>query len=199
MHLRRAAFIALALLAAQFGPPPQQGQAAAPDPFANAPAPGQAAAPDPFSAPPTPGQPPLGVFGPAQPQQQPPPCVQEFMKLRGVTEQKAKAIQAASKRKPSPKEACGLFNVFSAAEAKLVKYAVDNKTTCNIPADIIDQMKKGHAKTENLRTKICEAAAAPPRPRGPSLSDTLTAPVPDANNIRTGKGTFDTLTGSPVK
>jgi hypothetical protein len=42
------------------------------------------------------------------------------------------------------------------------------------------------------------AEAPPPRPAGPSLSDALTSPVPDANNIKTGRGTFDTLTGSPI-
>jgi hypothetical protein len=30
------------------------------------------------------------------------------------------------------------------------------------------------------------------------LSDALSSPVPDSNNIKTGRGTFDTLTGSPL-
>ena len=45
-------------------------------------------------------------------------------------------------------------------------------------------------------------AAPPPRRRarrGPSLSDVLGgSAVPDANNIKTGRGTFDTLTGTPL-
>ena len=60
------------------------------------------------------------------------------------------------------------------------------------------QLKKGHAKTADIRTKVCQAAAAPPQPAAPSLSDALTAPVPDSNNIKTGRGTFDTLTGTPL-
>ena len=137
---------------------------------------------------------------PAQPQQQQgPPCVADFGKLRADAEVKAKAIQAASKRKAGPPEACQLFNTFSAAEARMVKYAETNASWCGIPPEVVAQIKKSHAHTEDLRTKICQAAAQPPRPRGPTLSDTLTAPVTDANTIRTGRGgTFDTLTGSPL-
>lgn len=132
-------------------------------------------------------------------QQQEPPCIADFGRLRADAETKAKAIQAASQRKATPAEACQLFNVFSAAEEKMVKYAVTNATWCGIPAQVIDGMKKSHVHTNDLRIKICKVAASPPRPAGPTLSDALTAPVTDANTVRTGRGgTFDTLTGSPL-
>jgi hypothetical protein len=41
-------------------------------------------------------------------------------------------------------------------------------------------------------------AAQPQRPAGPSLSDALGGPIPDSSNIKTGRGTFDTLTGTPL-
>ena len=133
-------------------------------------------------------------FVPPQPQQEPPPCIQEFMKLRADAEKKAHAIRTASEKKVAPKEACGLFNVFSAAEAKMVKYAGDKGVWCGIPNEIVAQLKASHVKTEEIRAKVCEAANAP-RPRAPTLSDSLVAPVPDAGNIKPGKGTYDTLTG----
>jgi hypothetical protein len=132
-----------------------------------------------------------------QPQQMP-PCVQEFMKLRTDAEHKALAIKTANEHKATAQEACRLFKIFSAAEAKLIKYATDNNVWCGIPPEAMAQMKQGHAHTEEIRTKVCQIAAAPPRPAGPSLSDALSAPVPDANNIKTGRGTYDTLTGSPL-
>ena len=144
------------------------------------------------------------VAGPAAAQmpaaggQQAPPCFAEFAKLREATEKRAMAIRDASQRKANPKEACGLFNAFAAAEAKMIKYAVDNQVWCGIPAQIIDSMKKGQAHTAAIRTKVCRAAAAPARPAAPTLSDALTTPVPNSNNIKTGRGTFDTLTGSPL-
>lgn len=145
------------------------------------------------------------VAGPAAAQmppaaggQQAPPCIEEFGKLREATEKRAMAIRDASARKADPKEACGLFNAFAAAETKMIKYAVDNQVWCGIPAQIIDGMKKGQTRTADIRTKVCRAAQAPARPAAPTLSDALTAPVPDSNNIKTGRGTFDTLTGSPL-
>jgi hypothetical protein len=134
---------------------------------------------------------------PQQPPQEP-PCVQAFGKLRDATQQKALAIRQASQRKASPKEACHLFTAFTAAEEKMLKYAVDNAAWCGIPPQVIDNIKKGHAQSNEMRIKICRVAAAPPRPAGPSLSDALGGPIPDANNIKTGRGTFDTLTGSPL-
>ena len=137
-------------------------------------------------------------FGPTAPQQQEPPCVKDFGKLREDTEKKAVAIRAASERKASPREACQLFNAFVAAQSKMLKYATENAAWCGIPDQVTASLKEGIAKTSEIRTKVCQAAAAPPRPAGPSLSDALSGPVPDSNNIKTGRGTFDTLTGSPL-
>jgi hypothetical protein len=132
-----------------------------------------------------------------QPQQEP-PCFTNFAKLRDDAQKKAQAIQQASQRKATPVEACRLFNTFFAAEAKMIKYAQDNQAACSIPPEIIKNLNQGHARTADIRTKVCQAAAQPPRPAGPSLSDALTTPVPNSNNIKTGRGTFDTLTGSPL-
>lgn len=134
-----------------------------------------------------------------QPPQQQQKCVEEFAKLRTEAQKKAGAIEAASKRHATPKEACGLFNTFSAAEVKMIKYVATNATGCGIPSQILDNLKKGHEKTTEIRTKVCQAAAQPARAAAPSLSDALgSSSIPDANNIKTGRGTFDTLTGTPL-
>jgi hypothetical protein len=137
-------------------------------------------------------------FQPPQQQPQESPCIQEFMKLRDDTEKKGKAIQAAGERKAPPQVACGLFNAFVAAETKMIKYATDNSVWCGIPPQVLQQLKQGHVKATEIRTKVCQAAAAPPRPAGPSLSDALNAPITNSDNIKTGRGTFDTLTGTPL-
>src|ERR1700758_3403641 len=87
---------------------------------------------------------------PPQDQQQAPPCVQEFIKLRSDTEKKAIAIRNASARKASPKEACGLFNTYSAAEEKMLKYATDNTVWCGIPQQVVDQIKASHVRTAEI-------------------------------------------------
>lgn len=140
----------------------------------------------------------LAQFPPAPQQQQQPPCFADFSKLRLDTENKAKAIQEASKRHASPKEACHLFTVFQAAQNKMLKYVNENGTWCGIPPQVSEQIKASITQAGTIRTKLCKMAEAPPRPAGPSLSDALTSPVPNADNIKTGRGTFDTLTGSPI-
>jgi hypothetical protein len=131
-------------------------------------------------------------------QQQQPPCFNEFMPLRNDAEKHGKAIEAASKRKAPREQVCVLFKRFAAAEEKYVKYAETNATWCGIPAEAVKQMKANHTQTLKIRQRVC-AVAAPAKPRGPSLSDALgTTRVPDASSTRTGRGTFDTLTGHPL-
>ncbi len=130
--------------------------------------------------------------------QQEPPCIKEFGKLRDDAAKKASAIQAASARHAEPREACQLFNSFSAAESKMIKYAADNSVWCGIPPQVIQNLKQAHVRTTEIRTKVCQVAAAPPRPSAPSLSDALNAPIINSNDIKTGRGTYDTLTGTPL-
>ncbi len=130
--------------------------------------------------------------------QQGPPCAAEFGKLRDDAAGKAAAIRTASSRHATPREACQLFTVFSAAEAKMLKYATDNSVWCGIPPQVVAALKQQHAKTGEIRSRVCQVAAAPPAPAAPTLSDALGAPVIDSNNIKTGRGTFDTLTGTPL-
>ena len=192
MNLRRAASIAACMFAVTAGPTAAQ-----------APWPQQQQQQQQPAAAPWPGQPQQQLQQPAaspwaaQPQQ-PPPCVQEFGKLRDDAQKRANAIRVASERKATPKEACALFNAFSAAEVKMIKFATDQAVTCGIPPDVLTNMKKGHARTSEIRSKVCQAAARPQGPAGPSLSDALNTPVADSKNIRSGGGTFDTLSGTPL-
>ena len=92
-----------------------------------------------------------------------------------------------------------MFNAFVAAQSKMLKYVTDNAAWCGIPNQVTASIKEGIAKTSEVRTRVCQAAAAPARPTAPSLSDALSGPVPDPNNVKTGRGTFDTLTGNPLE
>ncbi len=132
-------------------------------------------------------------------QQQEPPCFKDFVKLRTEAEKKRGAIEQAGKKKVGPAVACRLFNEYSASEVKLIKFVSANADKCGMPKDLLENLNKGHAQTTQIRTRVCEIAAAPPKPAGPTLSDALSAPVPDSSNVKRGHGTFDTLSGSPLK
>jgi hypothetical protein len=145
-----------------------------------------------------------GGFGAPQQQAGPPPdaakCQSEFVALRNDAEAKAKAIQTAGKRKAPPSEACKLIGTFSQAELKMIKYVEGNAKRCGIPPDAAVQMRKGHARTEQLETKVCTIAErGPPQggPAGPSLSEALgSGSIPEAQKTRRGGSTFDTLSGN---
>jgi hypothetical protein len=128
-------------------------------------------------------------------------CGGEFLPLRADAEKKAAAIKAAAATKKQP-VVCAAFKNFAAAEAKVVKYVEEHGTECRVPPDALKMMKANHAKTLEVRTKVCDTAAAP-APRAPSLSDALgtsrvpTAPVDNAVGKRSGS-TFDTLTGNSL-
>ncbi len=146
---------------------------------------------------PTAAGPAMAQFQP-QPAPQEPPCIKDFSKLRDDTNKIAKELAAAQKRKAPLPEACKLLTAFAASQAKLLNYAKANQVWCGIPPQLIQQISLGHDNVSKARTKICAMAAQPPRPAGPSLSDALGAPIPDSSNIRTGRGTYDTLTGTPL-
>jgi len=205
--LAGSAAIAGAAVAQSAWPAPPQAQQQAPAGAWPAPSTSQPAAsgawPAPQAAPaaPAPQQsfiPPSAGFGAPQ-QQQEPPCLKDFVALRDEAGKKRSAIEQASKKKVPPAVACRLFTDYAASEVKLIKFVTANTDKCGMPKELLDTLNKGHAQTSQIRTRVCEVAAAgPPKPAGPRLSDVLSAPVPDSSNVKTGRGTFDTLSGSPL-
>jgi len=153
---------------------------------------------------PTVAGPALAQFQPPPPQAPPvqqggePPCMKDFSKLRDDAEKHAVAVMNAQKTKVPLPEACKLLTAFAVSQEKFLDYAKKNEVWCGIPAQLIKQITLGHANVVKARTSVCKMAAQPQRPAGPSLSDALGGPIPDSSNIKTGRGTFDTLTGTPL-
>ena len=199
-------------------PAPLPGQAASPFPPVNGAAPGNASPFPPVngapaaslgqpSAFPSSGAAPLTGGSVAAPMGAPPPqqgsgpseaCMKGFVPLREEAEKRGKLIKAASERKAQPEEACKLIESYSSAELKMMEYVKVNATKCQIPPQISEQMKKGHAGTEAMLKKVCSVAQAPRGPAGPSLSEVLgsSAVLPEATATKKGGSTFDTLNGN---
>jgi hypothetical protein len=171
MNLRRALFIAAFALVTAAGPAWAQMQ---PKP---APA-------SPFDQPPQ--------------QQGEPPCMKDFGRLRDDAEKHAAAVMAAQKNKVPLPQACKLLTAFAASQERMLAFAKKNEVWCGIPPELVQRISAGHDNVVKARGKICQMAAQPQRPAGPSLSDALGGPIPDSSNIKPGRGTFDTLTGTPL-
>src|SRR5262245_48083738 len=173
-----------------------------------APPPGTGPAPA-TGAPGARGAPPPGArAAPQAGPEQEPPCFKEFVALRQEAQKKANLINAAKDRKPPPtrEEMCQVVKNFAAAEEKVIKFVVTNQESCGIPGEAITQMKAGAANTTKFRTAVCTggggpgpAAKAAPPP-GPKLSDELgIRGIAGPTESSSGRGTFDTLTGSPLQ
>jgi len=128
-----------------------------------------------------------------------PPCLQKFLPMRAEAEKRAGVLQAGISKKKPPPELCQLFRGFSEAEERVVSYAVANQAGCGIPADAVAQMKKNHAKTVDVRDRVCAVAQQPARPAGPNLGEALGfGSLPTAETTRAGTGTLDSLSGNPL-
>jgi hypothetical protein len=130
-----------------------------------------------------------------------PPQCNDFVPLRQGTEDAGKAIKAASDRKAPAAEACQLLSRYVTAEGKLLKFMVDNEVWCGVPAQALATVRSSHAKSQDMRQKVCQAAkaGAAPRPKLPSLGDALgSSNVATPSNTQTGRGTLDSLTGNPL-
>jgi hypothetical protein len=124
------------------------------------------------------------------------PCG-DFAKLTAEAQKRSNLVSAAMKAKADRKELCTLMTNFVAAETSVVKFLETNKVWCGVPDEAITASKTNHEKSMKFRTMACSEEG--PRPKAPSLSDAIKAPSVDtAKNTKTGRGTFDTLTGNPL-
>jgi hypothetical protein len=137
-----------------------------------------------------------------QQQQQQHPCQAEFNSIRDELQARGKALQDAGKRKASPKELCARVTSYSASENKMLGFFAKKASECGIPPEAAAGLKKSQAKTAELRTKICNAAAnpgPPPAPPSAGLSGALgqnTGVIPETPS---GGGIFDTLSGNVLQ
>ncbi len=150
--------------------------------------------------PPPPPMMPGGSAGvaPSSPPAGPPGGVQcnDFVNLTTEAKKRSDLVGAAVKNKAERKELCTLMTNFVTAESKVMKFLEDNKKWCGVPDQIIAASRAGHEKALKFRTAACEEG---PHPKTPTLSDAIKAPTVDsAKNTKTGRGTFDTLTGNPL-
>jgi hypothetical protein len=54
--------------------------------------------------------------------------------------------------------AFAIVQAYFAAEGKWLQFAEASISTCGIPAQVVDQLKQVHGRTEQAREKICSAA-----------------------------------------
>jgi hypothetical protein len=135
------------------------------------------------------------------PQQQLPPCFNEFAPLRAEAEKRMNTLKAAMEKKVTREEACVLFKSFTAAESKVVKFVTTNAQACGIPPEAATQLKANHSRTVKTQNQVCNGGgiAGVQKPSGPGLSEALgttRAPGGALDPLAPQSGTMNTLTGN---
>jgi hypothetical protein len=152
------------------------------------------------------GAPPMmapGMMGPGG-GGRPPPCLEEFTKLRGEVEKRGAAAKVASDKHVAREEFCKAVTALWAASNKWAKFTVAKASSCGIPSEAVTQIKAQDEHLGKLKEQVCNTAAAAPGAGGPpSLSEALGTdklPLDDSEKaaIKRG-GVLDSLTGTPIR
>lgn len=125
-------------------------------------------------------------------------CQGQVSSLMAERDKAGKALQAANKRKADIKTACGLLRNYVSIESKMLKFLQGAKVQCGVPDNILKQLTDSHAKSSQMSTKVCQAAAngggAQPPPSA-GLSEALGVNI-GGNPGDKPSAVFDTLHGN---
>ena len=89
------------------------------------------------------------------------PC-QELLRLRNAATEAWKQAMRA----PQP-DRCGLLHHAAVAAEATLKYADDNRESCNISVSLLNQVEKYHREAAQARDNVC--AGRPLRPYPPDI------------------------------
>ena len=123
-----------------------------------------------------------------------------FQGLSTEAQKRGDVVSAALKNKTDRKELCGAYHVIRRRRTKVVKFLDDNKTWCGVPDQVVAASRANHEKSVKFRHGACSGADAPNPKRAVAerRHQGADAGVDTGKNTKTGRGTFDTLTGNPL-
>lgn len=136
-------------------------------------------------------------------------CQTSVNTLREDLESRVAVLQTAGKKKAGPSELCPLIRNYVTAQQKFFNYLSTNKTKCQVPDEVVTNLKKSTGQSASMRDKICKAAqmqesggggASGPPPQGAvSAGLGLSSGLPSSNLHTRPGGVFDTLGGSALR
>ena len=83
----------------------------------------------------------------------------QFQERRQTQIEALNKIVAAGKGKVDPMTSCPRLRSLVSIEGEMRAWMMKQKSWCNIPDDVIENMKAGTAKTSQIAERACEAAA----------------------------------------
>ncbi|MGL5115844.1 MAG: hypothetical protein ACRC7G_04330 [Beijerinckiaceae bacterium] len=99
------------------------------------------------------------AFVPAdQAQAQSASCQGDFAKVMQPRMDLIQRINGFAKKRPSAGQACSTLGQLAAADTRLIKWMEENKDWCQIPDDLLEQVKGSQGQVSRSRGQACNAA-----------------------------------------
>ncbi|CAN1501452.1 hypothetical protein MCEMSEM23_00501 [Rhabdaerophilaceae bacterium] len=87
-----------------------------------------------------------------------PSCQADFQKFIGQREAAIKRINGFNKKRPTATQACSAFSSLSGSEGRLIKWMTDNLDWCQVPSQMLEQLKQANGQTQKVRAQACTVA-----------------------------------------
>jgi len=131
---------------------------------------------------------------------QPPPCLTEFLKLRGEVEKRGAAAKAGNEQHVQREEFCKLITALATASNKWTHYSVTKAKECGIPGEAVASIKAQDEHLTGLRKQVCSGGgpAAAPSLAEALGTDKMSLDDNEKAAVKRG-GVLDSLTGAPTK
>jgi hypothetical protein len=86
-------------------------------------------------------------------------CQKDFAPMMQQRANYMETINGYKKRKPSAPQACNTFGGLASVNRKIVKWMEDQKDWCQVPDEMISQLKGQQGQIDKVRGQACGAAA----------------------------------------
>jgi hypothetical protein len=100
----------------------------------------------------------LSTFGATGASAQQSSCQADFQKFMGPRQALIQRINGFRQRRPTPQAACSTLSQLVSADARLSKWVDENKDWCQIPDEMVEQLKTGAGQAQRARGQACGAA-----------------------------------------
>jgi hypothetical protein len=85
-------------------------------------------------------------------------CQADMQKVMGPRQALLARVNGFAKRRPTPDQACSTFSSLAVADSRAVRWMTDNKDWCQVPDELLAQMKAATGQIIRARSQSCTAA-----------------------------------------
>lgn len=85
-------------------------------------------------------------------------CQADFQKLMSPRLALIQRLNNFQKKRPTPQVACSTLSQLVAADSRLDKWVGENKDWCQIPEEMVEQLKAGAGQAQRARGQACGVA-----------------------------------------